>query len=285
VFTIVDWLLVLVPLLMLCIGLATAARTGARVGGTIVAFTILETVAIIVTLATVFLVAWIALRVPFSSISRAVGPSQLTAITTRSSLATIPVLMTGIERELPALTPVAAYVVPIAGGLLKLSRAVSGSTKFLFLAAALHVNRESIHGLREVQRLKVKVIFVVRIVQDGVVMNVFHLGDGADIAGDARIHFQVLAALDLEQMAHLERFARIADEQLAVGFHGSLVHAEDAELAHERVVADLEHVGDHVCLRSGLTTTSSTSLPSPLRIGGGCLQRVGHQVLAAQANC
>jgi Na+/H+-dicarboxylate symporter len=139
VFIIVDWLLVLVPLLMLCIGLATASRTGATVGGTIVAFTVLEIVAIMAAIAVVVVTSWVALGGPFSRVSRAIGPAQLTAITTRSSLATIPVLMQGFERELPAVVPVASYVIPIAGGLLKLSRAISGATKFLFLAAVLGI--------------------------------------------------------------------------------------------------------------------------------------------------
>ena len=49
---------------------------------------------------------------------------------------------------------------------------------------------------------KVEVIFIMRIVQDGVVVNVVHLGHGADIARDASIHLNVLAPLQLEQVAH-----------------------------------------------------------------------------------
>ncbi len=138
-FVLVDWLLVLVPVLMLSLGLATAARSGARIGGTVVAFTVLEIIAVLLLLGLVVVIAWMALGGPYHRIARALVPAQLTAVTTRSSLATVPVLISGFEREIPQAAAVAGYVIPIAGGLLKLSRAVSGTTKFLFLAAVLGV--------------------------------------------------------------------------------------------------------------------------------------------------
>ena len=44
-------------------------------------------------------------------------------------------------------------------------------------------------------------------------------------------------------MVDLEGLARVADEQLAVGFDAPLMDAEDAELAPEGIVDDLEAVG------------------------------------------
>lgn len=139
VFILVDWLLVLVPVLMLSLGLATAARSGARIGGTVVSFTLLEIIAVLVSLGVVVIVGWAALGGPYRRVARVLAPAQLAAATTRSSLATMPILISGFEREIPRAAPVAGYVIPIAGGLLKLSRAVSGTTKFLFLAAVLGV--------------------------------------------------------------------------------------------------------------------------------------------------
>jgi hypothetical protein len=49
-----------------------------------------------------------------------------------------------------------------------------------------------------------------------------------------------------EQVIDLERLARVADEQLAVRRDAALVDAEDADLAAEGVVDDLEDVGDGV---------------------------------------
>jgi Na+/H+-dicarboxylate symporter len=96
-------------------------------------------VAVLVTIAVVVIVGWVALGGPFRRVARVLWPAQLTGITTRSSLATIPVLMTGFEKEIPEAVHVAGYVVPLAGALLKLSRAVSGTTKFLFLVTLLGI--------------------------------------------------------------------------------------------------------------------------------------------------
>ena len=57
--------------------------------------------------------------------------------------------------------------------------------------------------------------------------------------------------LSLNRCADLERLLAVVDEQLRVLAHGALVDAEHAELADERIVDDLEHVGDHVRVRIG----------------------------------
>jgi hypothetical protein len=67
--------------------------------------------------------------------------------------------------------------------------------------------------------------------------------------GDRFGDLHVVLALELEQMAHLERLLAIVDEQLRVLLHRALVDAEDAELADEGIVDDLEDVGDDVRLR------------------------------------
>src|SRR5690606_19758598 len=51
---------------------------------------------------------------------------------------------------------------------------------------------------------------------------------------------------------HLERLAPIVDEQLRVTTDGALVDAENAELADERIVDDLEHIRDHMLAGVGL---------------------------------
>ena len=70
--------------------------------------------------------------------------------------------------------------------------------------------------------------------------------------GTARSTLDVLAALQHEEMPDLERLSAVADEELRVLGDRALVHAEDAELADERIHDDLEHVREHVLLRIGL---------------------------------
>src|SRR3546814_991590 len=73
-----------------------------------------------------------------------------------------------------------------------------------------------------------------------------------DVARDRLRDFDVVLALDAEQVRDLERLLAVVDEQLRVLLHRALVDAEHAELADERIVDDAEHVGDHV--RVGIGT-------------------------------
>ena len=114
--------------------------------------------------------------------------------------------------------------------------------ELLLVAALLGCDREPEHRRRERDRLQVVVILVVRVVQHGVEMQLVDLRHGADVAGDRLRDLGVILALQLVEMRHLDRLARVADEQLRAGAHRALVNAEDAELADERIDGDLEHV-------------------------------------------
>ena len=70
--------------------------------------------------------------------------------------------------------------------------------------------------------------------------------------GIARSISTFLLALQHEQVADLERLAAVADEELRVLGDRALVHAEDAELADERVHHDLEDVREDVLRGIGL---------------------------------
>ena len=85
-------------------------------------------------------------------------------------------------------------------------------------------------------------------------MHFLDLRDRGDVAGDRLLDLDVVLALELEQVADLERLLAVVDEQLRVLAHRALVDAEHAELADEGIVDDLEHVGDHVRLRIGLAS-------------------------------
>ena len=122
----------------------------------------------------------------------------------------------------------------------------------------------AVHRRRELERPHVDVVLVVRIVQHAVELDLVDLGHGADVARHDLVDLDVLLALQHEQMPDLERLAAVADEELRVACDRALVHAEDAELAHERVDDDLEHVREHVLRRIGLGVEFVAASPSPL---------------------
>lgn len=137
-FVLVDWLLRIVPLVMFALGIQSASRSGLMVGGMMLAFTGVETVGLLLALLMLYPLAVFLGGLPLRRFARALLPAQITAATTRSSLATIPALLKGAE-ELPFDRASASAVIPLAGAVLKLSRAVSGPVKFLFLAYVLHI--------------------------------------------------------------------------------------------------------------------------------------------------
>ena len=83
-------------------------------------------------------------------------------------------------------------------------------------------------GVRELQRAQVDVVLVVRIVQHGVELDLLDLGHRADVAGDQRVGLDVFLALELVEVADLERPLAVADEELRVLRDRALVDAEYA---------------------------------------------------------
>jgi hypothetical protein len=123
--------------------------------------------------------------------------------------------------------------------------------KFLLLPLVLGFQREAEHRGRKRQRRERDAIFVVRIVQHRIEVDVLDLRHRGDVAGNRRFDLHMRLALQAKQMADLERLAAVVDQQLAVAADRALPYAEHAELADERIVDDLEHVGDHVARRIG----------------------------------
>ncbi len=155
---------------------------------------------------------------------------------------------------------------------------VQGGGQFLFLAAGFGLDRQPEHWLREVDRLEVIVILVVVFVQDHVVADLVDLGQCTDVARQADIDLRMLGAVDSEQVRDLDRFARIAHQQLHTGTNRALENAEDRKLAGIGVVDDLEHMRQNVSvrIRSGRDLALFAASPEVRRVA---FQRAGQQPL------
>jgi Na+/H+-dicarboxylate symporter len=137
-FVLVDGLIVLTPLVIIALATRSAATSGLEVGRVMIAFTVVEIIVMLLVLAAMYPAAVFAGGVALTRFARSLFPAQLTAAATRSSLATIPALLstTPVLGRPDSAIP---YVVPLAGALLKLSRAVSGPVKLIFLASVVGV--------------------------------------------------------------------------------------------------------------------------------------------------
>lgn len=139
-FTLVGWLLRLTPIVMLGLGFRAAIDSGATVGGVLLIYAGTETVVLVGALLLLYPVAILVAGVHPGRFVRSLAPAQLTAFATRSSLATLPALLKGAEKPLGLRPEVSAAVLPVAGATLKLSRAVSGPARLLFLAHVLNIS-------------------------------------------------------------------------------------------------------------------------------------------------
>ena len=138
-FTMVGWLLWLTPLVMLGLGFRASHASGWGVGQAILKFAALEWVIVLLVVFLLYPLTILVARVSPTAFARALWPAQLTAMASRSSLATIPALLGATAPPLSLRSESVAYVIPLAGATLKLSRAVSGPAKLLFLAHVLGV--------------------------------------------------------------------------------------------------------------------------------------------------
>ena len=103
-----------------------------------------------------------------------------------------------------------------------------------FVAAGLGRDRQPVHRRRESQRPEVHVVQGMVVVQHVVGVNLLDLGDRADVAGDDLGGLAMLLALQMEDVAELDRFFVLPDVDLRLARAFSLVDAEDGQLADVR---------------------------------------------------
>jgi Na+/H+-dicarboxylate symporter len=139
-FVIFDWLLWLAPIPLFALAFRSAARSGLELGQIMVAFVAIATLMTLVAVATLYVAAVLGGRIPFGRFAKAAFPAQVTAVATRSSLATLPALLRESELTLKLPPTVSALVLPIAASVLKPSRVVNNLVKLLLLTQVLGIH-------------------------------------------------------------------------------------------------------------------------------------------------
>jgi proton glutamate symport protein len=135
----IGWILRILPLGVFALCLEFAFRVGARVTGVLAAWVVL--VSGLLLLATLLLYPATAIlgRTSLSRFARAVAPAQLVAVSTRSSLASLPALVKGGQTHLALPASATGLVLPLSVTTFKLNRGVSSIAELLFLAHVFHV--------------------------------------------------------------------------------------------------------------------------------------------------
>jgi Na+/H+-dicarboxylate symporter len=130
----VRWILALTPVGVFVFTFRFALGAGGRAAGVLGAWVIL--VSGLLLLCTALLYPFTALfgRTTLRAFARAVAPAQLVAVTTRSSIASLPALIEGARDRLRLPDPATAFVLPLSVSIFKVNRTISSTAKLIFLA-------------------------------------------------------------------------------------------------------------------------------------------------------
>jgi Na+/H+-dicarboxylate symporter len=130
---IVRWIVALAPLGVFALVLPLAARGGAGVAGAVGFYVVVYSLACLLVILLSYPVVAAAAKVPIRQFGRAVLPAQSVAFASSSSLASLPALVEGAERELQLPPRVTGFVLPLAVSMFKLAAPVSWTIGALFI--------------------------------------------------------------------------------------------------------------------------------------------------------
>ncbi len=135
VFVVVDWILAAAPVGVFALSLNLAARTGASVVGAVAGYVIVTAALVIVATMLLYPLVGLFSRTRVSLFAKAAAPAQAVGFSTRSSLATLPVLIEEAENTLRLPAQASALVLPAAVAVFKYASPVVRITGMFFVAS------------------------------------------------------------------------------------------------------------------------------------------------------
>lgn len=121
---IVRWVLLLAPIGVFALAFAVAARTGVDVGAALGWYIVVQIIATLALALLIYLAVALSRRVPLGAFARAAAPAQAVALTTQSSLAALPAMLTG-ARTLQLSRAQSDMVLPMAVALFRIAAPAS----------------------------------------------------------------------------------------------------------------------------------------------------------------
>ena len=140
--TIIGWILWIMPAAVFALAVSSAARGGLGAAEVVATFVVLVCAMLLAWTVLQYPVAALLGRVPVRRFASGVLPSQLVALSTRSSAAALPTLLDGAAR-LRLRADVSNLVLPLAVATFKVNRPITASFQFLFLAHVYGVTLSS----------------------------------------------------------------------------------------------------------------------------------------------
>ena len=139
---IVRWVIAAAPIGIFALILPPAARLGVTIAGAIVYYMAAMAVALVVFTLVLYPVVRVAGRVSLAAFARAVLPAQTVAFSSSSSLASLPALIHGAERELAIPPAVSGFVLPLSVATFKACTPIYWSVAAMFVATIYGIHLE-----------------------------------------------------------------------------------------------------------------------------------------------
>lgn len=131
----VRWVVMLAPFGVFALILPLAARGGAGLAGAVGFYVVVYSLACIVVTLLLYPVAAFFGGIPLRRFARAALPAQTIAFSSSSSLASLPALVEGAERDLEMPERVSGFVLPVAVSMFKIAGPVAWTIGALFVAS------------------------------------------------------------------------------------------------------------------------------------------------------
>ncbi len=134
-FTLVRWVLALAPAGVFALAVPLAAHMGTTIASALAYYVALVvSVTILFSVVVLYPLATLGGRVHLSRFIQGTLPAQIVAFSSRSSLASLPVMVEGVRTTLGLGEEVTVFLVPLAGSLFRVGSAVAQVVGVLFLA-------------------------------------------------------------------------------------------------------------------------------------------------------
>ena len=131
---IVRWILVATPIGVFALTYGLALQTGTSAGGILGAYIVTVSVIMLLFTALLYPLSAFVGRTRIIDFARGVAPAQLVAVSTRSSIASLPALIEGARDRLRLPSTATSFVLPFCVSLFKVNRPISSVVKLMLVA-------------------------------------------------------------------------------------------------------------------------------------------------------
>lgn len=131
----IRWVLLLAPVGVFALAYALGAKVGVPAASAVARYLVVTSLAIIVGGAVLVAITLAIGRIAPKPFLAALAPALVIAFSSRSSLAALPVLITGVREKLRLPEPVIGVVIPLAASLFKFNAAITWALGAVFVGA------------------------------------------------------------------------------------------------------------------------------------------------------